>query len=155
MTTYRPVTFNFTHGYDLLTQVISFGGSLLVFTVLGNLFGWGGLVVSLLCAIVVYRVMVFSRLKHYLYARLTLRAPVSWADCREFGTLFAPDPKGHWYTMATVRQLPRDRRRDALMEAVQPDEISMRKSAFFMNFRTDAEREAAFKLLREHRTNRK
>lgn len=131
-----------THGFSqlhqfLTTWIILIGGSIAltacVFTIIeplwdswntalpkgargfiefvSGIFIWFGCVLLLLKAVV----LPLSPLPSYLYLRLTLSVPASWNDARELSFLFE-GIGGKWYPMDSLRNIPRELRREVLYE---------------------------------------
>jgi hypothetical protein len=79
--------------------------------------------VALMIAIVVaiwvllYRQYV-SILSSWLYARLALRTDITFSEAKALRKLFQLDLSGKWIPLKSVKQLPSDQRRAALLHAL-------------------------------------
>jgi hypothetical protein len=108
----------YSHRYDFALQMVSvFGWLCLIEAFIQR--GWIYLILGLpLCGGLSW-FFYQSPLKHFLYARLSLGARVSWEDADSLRPLFDADHKGKWFPMKQVKQMRREVRRDALLLAAQ------------------------------------
>jgi len=58
----------------------------------------------------------FKRVGNYLYVRVSLRTVVGWRDMKTLNPLFCFDKQLQWLQMKEVRELPRDQRRQYLLQ---------------------------------------
>lgn len=134
-------TIRYTHGFDLLYQLAFMGGSLLltgcvvsvlespytaittagvkagipewVFTVVGIAGAIGTWVGSMF---LLMKTILNPNLPSYLYIRCSLFTPVSWKEAETVAFLFSGDAEGRWYPLRELRKLPKELRRETLLE---------------------------------------
>ncbi|OQB93909.1 MAG: Chaperone protein DnaJ [Verrucomicrobia bacterium ADurb.Bin122] len=136
-------TIRYTHGFNLLHQVIVGWGVILI----GG-FGLAAAAISILepvwnsiskdfpngvrtpiewiacvgiwigCLYLLFKAIVcpLSPLPTWLYLRLCLFVPATWQDAKDTGFLFEGDSSGKWYPFTALRKVPRQFRREVLHE---------------------------------------
>lgn len=153
-------TIRYTHGFDLLYQLVIMVGSLLltvciisvleapytaitaagvkagipewVFTVVGIAGGIGAFIGSIF---LLMKTVLSPNLPSYLYLRCCLFTPVTWKEAETVGFLFHGDADGRWYPLTELRKLPKDLRRETLFEFA---DLIMRRRYGFSNIRPAA-----------------
>jgi hypothetical protein len=112
-----------SNGWDLLLKVLWLFGAviLVVFLHLDELPQKVGLtngtvtgIIGFALWILIYRQFI-STISSWLYARVTLGAPVSLSEAHELRRLFQADFSFKWIPLREVKQLPKDQRRDAVL----------------------------------------
>jgi DnaJ like chaperone protein len=100
----------------------------LIISVVEDLFGakgtFGGILtlIGIIGALVLHALWVekfYHALQTYLYVRINLGTKIYMRDARYLTLLFAPSDLGHWYPMKGIRDLPKDIRRQALMQSAK------------------------------------
>lgn len=117
----------YTHGFDLLMKLVVLAAILLL---------WMGLyesgiapvdpsktLISFLLfaagALVLYVLLYgffFKPVGNYLYVRISLRTAAGWRDMKRLDPLFCFDKQLQWCPMKEVRELPREQRRQYLLQ---------------------------------------
>lgn len=67
--------------------------------------------------LVIYR-QGLSTIASWIYARLSLQAPISLGDARRLTRLFQLDVAMKWVPLKEVKKLPKEERRKALLDAL-------------------------------------
>ncbi len=75
------------------------------------------IVVVCLIWLVLYR-QAPSILSSWMYARMTLRASVTFSEAKALRKLFQLDLSGKWIPLREIKNLPDDQRHDALLTAL-------------------------------------
>lgn len=136
-------TIRYTHGFNLLHQivigwgVILIGGFLLaaaaisilepIWTPLASGFPenvrtpieWIACIgIWIGCLFLLFKAVVYplSPLPTWLYLRVCLFVPATWQDAKDTAFLFEGDGNGKWYPLTALRKVPRQFRRDVLHE---------------------------------------
>jgi hypothetical protein len=73
-------------------------------------------VVGTIVAYVLLYGFFFKRVGNYLYVRISLRTVVGWRDMKTLNPLFCFDKQLQWCEMKEVKELPRDQRRQYLLQ---------------------------------------
>lgn len=107
----------FTHGYDLVwrASIVTIGAAGFAGGAADNgkdFWLWAGATTGILIS----TTFLTSTLPHYLYARLSLGADLSWEQAKFTSILFEPY-LGKWYPMKEVANLPPERRIQHLLDA--------------------------------------
>ena len=79
--------------------------------------------------LVIYR-QGLSTVASWMYARLSLGAPVSLGDARQLTRLFQLDVAMKWVPLKEVKKLPKKERRKALLDAL--DTLGPQRKAMFL-----------------------
>lgn len=105
----------YSHIWDALLKVVSI--VLLVITLVHwNIDGWL-LWVSIAVWMILYR-QFLTIVASWLYARLSLRTPVTFTEARALRKLFQLDLSLKWIPLRDIKKLPSDQRHDAVLKAL-------------------------------------
>ena len=110
----------YSHFWDLLLKALLLL-ALVVTLIVVNLGGspalWPAIIILALLYVVIYR-QFLTTISAWLYARLSLRTPLSLAEARQLARLVQLDASLKWIPLKPVKTLPPDERKPAIMAAV-------------------------------------
>ncbi len=88
-----------------------------VFSVIGVILAFFAILAAIYGAVfLLTNTILQPELPTFLYVRLSLLTPISWKEAGKVSFLFEGDVFGHWYPLRELRRVPREFRRDLLLE---------------------------------------